>query len=161
MHIQIVSDEILFERLTEISVSHTKKLGYWFSRQPFDVKMNVFTRQRNYFFKLKNSDEIIKDNLISLISFFQVVDELYKIEKNINLKNKTMKLEKIITQDYKEARRRVLRDKIVDKWSKIKEWHSMGKGSRKIAKLIKSKYRLDVSHTYVIDIWKEQEGVKF
>jgi len=151
----------IFEKVTKYTFLYTKKLGYWFVKQPIEVKMNVLKGQRNHYFKTKNSNQTINDNLVSAIAFFLAIDELYKIEKNIHTKNKTMKMERIMAQDYKEPRKREIRDKLLDRWQQIKIWRNSGKSSRKIAELIRSKYRFDVSHQYILDIWKEQEDVRF
>lgn len=151
----------IYERETKFSLSYSKKLGNWFVKTPFEKKIGIFKEQKNHYFKIKNSDLEVNELLISLIAFYMAIDKFYQNEKNSKLKNKTMKMERIITKNYKEPQKRTKRDQLLDRWAQIKEWHAEGKGSRKIAKAYTSKYRLSISHKYILDVWREVENDRF
>lgn len=155
---------IIFERETKISLDKQKKLGNWFTKIPIKKKILIFKEQRNNFYKLKNNAQnaqVVDDNLISVIAFYLAIDKFYQNEKNRKLKNKTMKMERTITETYTEPRRKVKRDQLLDRWSQIQEWRAEGKSSRKTARAYTSKYRLSISHQYILDVWNEVENDRF
>jgi len=151
----------IFEKETKYTVSFSKKLGNWFTKRPIEVKIDIFKEQRNLFFKLKNKNIGVSDSFITLITFYQSIDKFYQIDKNLNSKNKTMKMEKIIKGNYNEPRKRIIRDKLLDIWSEVQELRNLGASPEKVVKLARSKHRFDISREYIYKIWKEVEGVKY
>ena len=149
----IMQSRNIFERETKLSLDGQKKLVNWFNKQQLELKMDIMKKQKNSYFKLKNTKKDINDSLMTLISFYLAIQSFYHAEKNLRQKNKTMKIEKIPNKDYKKPRKRKKREEFLKLLPIIRKWKEKKYGSRRIKNKIKSK--LDISHTYICILWNE------
>jgi len=155
-----VNDEIL--RITKFSNKNRVKLINWFNRQNDLVKIDIFKEQKNQFFKLK-STELRLEEILPLTAFYLAIDKFYNLENLNNQKNKSQNLTKLASisnfsiKKSRKIRIKEKREKLINIWSVVQKLKEEDFSLREISKHLKSKHRMDVSHTYIDEIWKELE----
>ena len=147
----------IFEKETKLSHEQQKKLINWFNKQSLELQIDIFKEQKNQFFILKNSDSKA-EYLLSIISFYLAISKFYSLDKQISVKNKTMKLNKDTRKNYKIQKVKVKREKLLNIWSKIQSLREEGHSFRDIETHIKQKHRFIISHTYIRNVWMEIEN---
>lgn len=149
----IVNDQLVMnlEVYTKLSREQRKNHINWLSRQNVEFQIMIFEEQRNQFFKLKNSNIDLK--VISLAAFYLAIKYFYEKEKLLNSKNKSQSLEAIggITKIelVKMKKQKQKEQALLNLFSVVEKLHNEGYSLREIASVLQSKYRKNVSHTYV------------
>lgn len=161
MHsIDEINDKIL--RITKFSNKYKIKLINWFNRQNDLIKIDIFKEQKNQFFKLK-STELKLEEILPLIAFYLAIDKLYNLENLNNQKNKSQNLTKLAfisnfsIKKSRKIRIKEKREKLINIWSVVQKLKEEDFSLREISEYLKSKHRMNVSHTYIDEIWKELE----
>jgi len=160
MNIDDINNEIL--RVTKLSNKNIVKLINWFKRQNDLVKIDVFKEQKNQFFRLKSTDMKLEETL-QLIAFYLAIDKFYNLENLNNQKNKGQNLAKLASisnfsiKKSRKVRIKKKRDKLINIWSVVQKLKEKDFSLRDISQYLKSKHRMNVSHTYIDEIWKELE----
>lgn len=161
MHsIDEINDKIL--RITKFSNKYKTKLINWFNRQNDLIKIDIFKEQKNQFFKLK-STELKVEEILPLIAFYLAIDKLYNLENLNNQKNRSQNLTKLASisnfsiKKSRKIRIKEKREKLINIWSVVQKLKEENFSLREISEYLKSKYRMNVSHTYIDKIWKELE----
>ncbi|WP_321313640.1 hypothetical protein [Halarcobacter sp.] len=137
-----------------------KKMINWFSRQSEEIKLKIFEEKRNYFFKLKQ-DVNEKNEILDYMSFILAVKDIHDKLDYLNKKNKSKSLNEIahITalelKSLKKAPRKEKYDAIVDRFSIIQKLREKSFSWRDISLIFKTKYRQNVSHQYIKNVYEE------
>jgi len=158
--VDAINNEIL--RLTKFSNKNRIKLINWFNRQNDLIKIDVFKEQKNQFFKLKSS-ELKVEEILPLTAFYLSIDKFYNLENINNQKNKSQNLTKLASisnfsiKKSRKIRMKEKREKLINIWSVIQKLKKESFSLREISKYLKSKHRMNISHTYIDEIWKELE----
>ncbi len=160
MMIDDMNNEIL--RVTKLSNKNRIKLVNWFNRQNDLIKIDIFKEQKNQFFKLKSIDSKVEETL-QLTAFYLAIDKFYNLVNLNNQKNKSQNLVKLASisnfsiKKSRKIRMKEKREKLINIWSVIQKLKAENFSLREISKHLKSVHRMDVSHTYIDEIWKELE----
>ena len=149
----------VFEKITKTSTERRKKLVRWFNHQTFDLQVEIFRQQRNFFFLIRNKYPHVKE-LHSIAAFYLSIEDIYN-KLNSDSKDRSLNIDKL------EARQRLAflsvqkpvrkekREKLLNLWSIVEELKKQGWSYRKIAHYLRTKHRFDVSHQYIRKVWKE------
>ena len=158
----INSLEESFVSITRLSQQAIQVLDKWYSRQNILIKLDIFTEQRNQFFKY--SKQLENKNLVSVIAFYMAIKHYHEqITLHMN-KNKSMSLTSLektsdfAIKQFKKAKTKVKREKLINLCSVIRKLKNEGCSFRDVSKILRSKYRFQVSHTYISQVWKELEN---
>lgn len=147
------------ENIALITKEKEKKLIYWFAKQNQEIKKKVFEEKKSHFFKLKNNS-LEKNEILDYISFILSINEIYEKLQYSKKKNKSNSLNEIqnISELELKSMRKDLRkekyDAVVDRITIIEKLRSLDYSWRKISSILKTKYRQDISHTYIIKVFK-------
>lgn len=157
--------KLIFEQNTKLSAGNKKKLVNWFNKQNILVQTDIFKEQKNQFFKLSNtSNSEASNELMALSAFYLSIDDFYQKEQIIKKKNTSQNLSSlkgVSTFAIKQAKKDKYiekREKLLNKWSTVKELKEQSYSYREISKYLSSKHRFEVSHTYIQKQWKELEN---
>ncbi|WP_320035763.1 hypothetical protein [Halarcobacter sp.] len=137
-----------------------KKMINWFSRQNEEIKLKIFEEKRNHFFKLKQ-DINEKNEIVDYMSFILAVKVIHEKLDYLNKKNKSKSLNEIthITnlelKSFKKVSKKEKYDAIVDRFSIIDKLREESYSWRDISLIFKTKYRQDVSHQYIKNVYEE------
>jgi hypothetical protein len=77
--------------------------------------------------------------------------------KSMSLKN-SEKTSDFAIKQFKKAKTKVKREKLINLWSVIRKLKNEGCSFRDVSKFLRSKHRFQVSHTYISQVWKELEN---
>lgn len=147
------------EKITKFSQSRRKVLVSFFNKLNIELQIDVFREQKNHFFMLKNQQ--IEAELLGYCAFLLSIESYYKLSILSKFKNNSQdlhaikKLEHIEVKKYRKTKIKEKREKILNYFSFINTLRNDGYSFRSIADALRSKHRLDVSHTYVMSIYKE------
>lgn len=150
-----------FVSITRLSQQAVRLLDRWYSRQNILIKMEICTEQRNQFFKYSKQFE--NKSLVSLIAFYMAIRLYHEqmilcVNKNKSMNLKGMdKTSELAIKQFKKAKVKVKREKLINLWSIIQKLKTEGFSFREISNFLKSKHRFNVSHTYISNVWKELE----
>ncbi len=153
-----------FAQLTKLSLKNQKSLMNWFNKQNLIIKMEVFKELRNQFFKLQSIDSIQNRDFISLSAFYVAVQEIYNLDKLVVSKNKSSnlqaiaKISSISIHKYRKSKIKVKKEKLLNMWSIIKKLKNEAYSFRDISIFLQQRHRLNVSHTYIRNVWEEIEN---
>ncbi|MFK5937898.1 MAG: hypothetical protein QM497_05805 [Sulfurimonas sp.] len=159
MHINLQDDSLV--RYTKLSKQEQKKLINWFSRQNIAVQIDIFEEQKNQFFKLKSDCREVQ--IVPLAAFLLAIQYFYSLVFSKNNKNKqdnlngSAKISMFTIKKAKKIRKKEKREKLLNLWSIIIDLREEGFSFREISEHLKGRHRLNVSHTYIINLWKELE----
>jgi len=149
------------EICTKTSTKQRRILVNWFNKQNILIQINIFKEQKNQFFKLKKTNA--EENTITLSAFFIAIDIFYKKEQLQKNKNKSQNLETISSisnfsiNKFRKQRYKHKKEKLMNMWSVVQKLKNENFSFRDISKYIRQKHRFEVSHTYIMKIWKELE----
>ena len=151
----IVNSEILsnLELHTKLSKEQRKSLINWFNKQNIEFQILIFDEQKNQYFKLKN--EVINKNFLSLASFLLAIKYFYNKEQLLKSKNKSEtlnelgNLSKIEKIKLKKERTKYKLQVLLTLHSVILTLYTDGYSLRDIKQHLLSKYKKDISHTYL------------
>lgn len=141
------------ELLTKLSQDQRKSYGNWFNRQNVEFQILVFKEQRNEYFKLKNLYG--NKDILPLAAFCLAIKHFYVKEKLLKSKNKSQSLEeignlsKIELVKMKKQKPKQKQQTLLNMLSVIEQLNNGGYSLREIASILKNKYRVEVSHTYI------------
>jgi hypothetical protein len=147
---------------TKLSKKEQKKLINWFSNQNILIQIDIFSEQKNQFFKLKN--ECTEVAVVPLAAFLLAIHYFYSLESKKNSKNKqnnlssSLKLSRFAIKKAKKERYKEKREKLLNLWSKVTELKAEGFSFRAISDYLRGHHRFNVSHTYIHELWKELEN---
>jgi len=147
---------------TKLSQEAIKELDRWYSRQNILIKCDIFNEQRNQYFKY--SKQLENKNLISVIAFYMAIKNFNDQMTLHSIKNKSMSLKNsektsdFAIKQFKKAKTKVKREKLINLWSVIRKLKNEGCSFRDVSKFLRSKHRFQVSHTYISQVWKELEN---
>ncbi|MFA6742510.1 MAG: hypothetical protein WC149_06975 [Arcobacteraceae bacterium] len=150
------------EQATACSSEKRKQLVNWFSKQNIEVQIDIFREQRNQFFKLK--EKIESNDVLILSSFFLAILNFYRQDRQLKGKNKSQNINSLVNisnfsiKKHKKVKIKEKREKLLNLWSVIQKLKSEEYSFRSIAQYIRQRHRFEVSHTYIIQIWKELEN---
>lgn len=151
------------ENKTKLSSVSRKKLLNWLSRQNIEIQVEVFKEQKNQFFKLQQTIKIVE--ILPLVAFYLAIEKYYQKEDVENKKNKTLNLDSLdgisnfSIMKYQKNKIKIKREKLLNIWSVLQKLKKENFSTREISVFIKQKHRIDVSHSYIQQIWKEIEDV--
>lgn len=149
-------------KYTKLSKKVQKKLINWFAMQNILIQIDIFEEQKNQFFKLKN--KIQEQELVPLASFLLAVNYFYLLESSKNSKNKqndlshSSKVSKFLVKKAKKERYKEKREKLLNLWSVVENLKSEEFSFRQISNYLRGHHRLDVSHTYIHNLWVELDN---
>lgn len=148
-------------KITRVSEKEFQTACRWACRQHFEVMLEIFKLQKNYFFQLKSKHSDLDLSLLGAASFVKAVVEIYNLAKNVHKKNRTddiknvknpTKIRSKMMQNYKQ---RDKFDKLLNIQNVILELREKEKLSfRKISQYLLKFHRLEVSHTLVSNFYK-------
>jgi ABC-type uncharacterized transport system permease subunit len=150
-----VNPEIItsLEFSTKIPQEQRKRLINWFKNQNIEFQILIFEEQRNQFFKLKN--EGTTKNILSLASFLIAIKHFYDKEQLVRSKNKSQSLNelgniaKIEMIKLKKEKPKQKLQLLLSMHSVIERLHFDGYSTREIEKILFTKYKKKISHSYV------------
>ena len=129
-----------------------KRLINWLARQPVEIQCLVFDEQRNQFFKLK---ELGDKKTVPFLAFLKAIEVYRNKVKLLNNKNKSSDLanlaniSKIDFLKMKKQKSKPKFEKLLNVKSVLESLHEQGHSLREIQSFLKSRHRLEVSHTYL------------
>jgi ABC-type uncharacterized transport system permease subunit len=138
---------------TKLPKEQRKKLINWFKNQNVEFQILIFDEQKNQFFKLKF--EGANKNILSLASFLLAIKNFYDKEQLLKSKNKSQSLNELENAG-KIERVKIKKEKPKQKLQLLLSMHSVierlhfdGYSSREIEKIFFTKYKKNISHSYV------------
>lgn len=139
-----------------------KRLINWFAKQNKEMKLKIFDLKRNQFFKLKqelNENIEVVDYMSLILAIKDIHDKLeYQNKKN---KNKTLsEITDITNLQLLSLEKESIKEKyeaIVNRYSVIEKLREKNLSWRKISNVFKSRYRVDISHTYLKNVYEKIE----
>lgn len=149
-------------RCTKLSKKEQKKLVNWFARQNILIQINIFSEQKNQFFKLKS--EMTEVDILPLAAFLLAIQYFYSLEQSISSKSKhanlstSKNLSKFRIRKAKKERYKEKREKLLNLWAIVVNLKSEDFSFRQIADYLRGHHRFEVSHTYIHKIWEELEN---
>jgi len=149
-------------KCTRLGVKKQKMLVNWFAKQNTPVQIDVFSEQKNQFFKLKG--ECQEAHIVPLAAFLLSIEHFYSLEASRNSKNKQndlSALKKVSNFSIKKAKKEKhneKREKLLNLWSVIQKLRAEDFSFRDISDYLRGHHRLQVSHTYINNTWKELEN---
>lgn len=158
------NDNILLH--TNISILILRKLDNFFSKQTIQIKNDIFSEKRNAFFKLRNEHPSGDFSALELAAFYISINIFYDLKEKAIRKNKTMS-----TQDIKKYESYVIKSSFGSKKTSQKENFLLDKSSiisslisenisyREMSLLIKNRYKINISHTYIRRIVEKHPSV--
>ncbi len=150
------------EIILKSSIYNQTQYINWFKNQNILIKLEIFKEKRNQFFKLKGSD--IDKELLDYISFIKSIEKFYNQERYLKKKNKNMSLENLKTisnleiKKIKRPRKKVKYEQVLNRWSTVERMRQENVSWRDIERLFSSKYRIDISHQWLRQIFKSVNG---
>lgn len=157
----VQSNNEIIDDIIKMSSQKRKTMVNWFSRQNVELQAIVFENQRNEFFRVSNIYKNLEKNIISLISFYFAIKDLYEKQMTLKSKNKSIDLKNIerISEiellSIKKVTKKEKYDFLLDRISKVEELYANGKSTREISMYIKKVYRKDISHQYIYIFMKQ------
>jgi len=155
------SINLKIEKLTILSHLKRKSLINWFGRQNCLIQNDIFQEQKNQFFKLKQNNEA--SDILALSSFFLAIETYYNMEQLLKKKNKSSDLKnikKLSDFSLKQTQKvtdKPIRDALLNHWSIVQNMKNVGSSYRQIEVHLLNVYNISVSHTYILNLWKEIE----
>lgn len=149
---------------TKLSKKNQKKLINWFARQNILVQIDIFSEQKNQFFKLKNQHENLQ--VIPLAAFLLSIQYFYGLETSKYGKSaktdltESGKISKFSIKKAKKERHKEKREKLLDLRSVVLQLKEADVSLRDISDYLRGHHRFVVSHTYIRDLWEELENGK-
>jgi len=158
------------EKITKMNEEQQKALLRLLSRASINLKLEIVGLHRANLYKFKNTYKDYEINLLSycalILATQKIVDE-YQDLKNKNFKNldnneiKKLSSKKAHLFIDKQYRTQLIRDKLLNYWSIIKQLKEKEKFSfRQIAKYLKKNHKLTVAHSTIYNLWNELETNK-
>lgn len=150
------------EQQTLLSLKKRKTLGNFFNHQNILIQIDIFKEQKNQFFNLKNKFEV--NETTSLSAFFLANQVFYSKEQLHKKKNKSQDLSSLgniadfSIKSFRKNRLKEKREKLLNTWSVVERLKTENFSFRQISQYLRSKHRLDVSHTYIRKIWEELDA---
>lgn len=149
------------EKLEREGFSKTiiKKLINWLARQPVEIQYMIFDEQRNQFFKLKELD--FNKKALSFLAFLKAIEIYHNQEKLLKNKNRSTSLQdlknisKIEIVKVKKQYSKPKFEKLLNIKSIIECLNQQGYSLREIQSYLRSRHRLEVSHTYLAQFIKK------
>jgi len=154
-----MKNNVQVELQTALSSTVRKKLTNFFKSQSVDIQTDIFKEQKNQYFVLKN--KFGTNETISLSAFFISVDIFYQQERLQKKKNKSQDLHSLVhisdsaIKKFRKDKPKEKREKLLNLISVIKKLRTENFSFRQISQYLRSKHRLDVSHSYIRQIWEE------
>jgi len=159
--------DIQFDSLvhcTKLSKKNQQKLINWFARQNILVQIDIFSEQKNQFFKVKNQHENLQ--VVPLAAFLLSIQYFYELETSKNGKStktdltESGKISKFSIKKAKKEKYKEKREKLLDLRSVILELKKAGASLRDISDYLRGRHHFVVSHTYIRDLWEELKNGK-
>ena len=149
----------IIEQQTAICSSKQKTLLNYFKKQNIAIQIDIFKEQKNQFFILKNKFEV--NETTSLSAFLLANQAFYNKEQLQKMKNKSQNLSSLANisdfsiKKFRKNKLKEKREKLLNIWSVVKKMKAENFSFRQISQYLRSKHRLDVSHSYIRQIWEE------
>jgi len=146
---------------TKLPKKEHKKLINWFSNQNILVQIDIFSEQKNQFFKIKNE---CTEVVVPLAAFLLAIYYFYSLESEKNSKNKqnnlatSSKQSRFAIKKAKKERYREKREKLLNIWSVVKDLKAEEFSFRQISDYLRGHHRFGISHTYIRNLWEELEN---
>jgi len=144
------------EKESQISMKNQRKLIRWFSRQNYEIWIEVFREQKKYFFKMKNMHDGYDLIDLTLLSYITALSDIsFKINskstkrRESNLKDIKSSIH-VRSKQMKICRKRDKYERLLNLKSVIFQLHTIEKMSfYQISNYLKKWHKLEVSHTYL------------